>query len=83
MKSLPLFKNPRNITSTAGQPGQYAVIDLVGPVSKLPTENGNRYILTYMDMLTGWLCMRPIKSKHSSVVLETLSNIFCEVGVPI
>ena len=82
-KSLPLLSNPRNVTSTSTQPGQYAVIDLVGPISKMATENGNRYILTYMDLFTGWLCMRPIKSKHSANVLEALSNIFCEVGVPL
>ena len=81
-KNLPLMKTKKQHTSTACMPGEYAEIDLVGPISKKATTNNNRYILTYIDLFTGWVCLRAIPSKHSSNVVEALSTIFCEVGVP-
>ena len=81
-KNLPLMKSKRQHTSTPCMPGEYAEIDLVGPISKKPTSNNNRYILSYIDLFTGWVCLRAIPSKHSSNVVEALSTIFCEVGVP-
>ena len=81
-KNLPLLKSKRQHTSTPSMPGENVMIDLVGPISQKPTERNNKYILSYIDLFTGWLCLRAIPSKHSSSVLEALSDIFCEVGVP-
>ena len=71
-KNIPFLKNKRQATSQPTKPGEYIQIDLVGPISKLPSEKGNRYILTYIDTFTGYLAMRPIPSKHSAVVIEAL-----------
>ena len=81
-KNLPLLKSKRQHTSTPSMPGENAMIDLVGPVSQKPTDRNNKYILSYIDLFTGWVCLKAIPSKHSSNVLEALSEIFCEVGVP-
>ena len=81
-KNLPLLKSKRQHTSPSSMPGENAMIDLVGPVSQKPTDRNNKYILSYIDLFTGWVCLKTIPSKHSSNVLEALSEIFCEVGVP-
>ena len=44
---------------------QLICMDLVGPISHV-TSRGNRFILTCIDMLTGYTVAVPIKDKLAS-----------------
>ena len=61
-------------------PMQLICMDLVGPIS-LVTSRGNRFILTYIDMLTGFTVAVPIKDKSASTVCDTYrAHIYCMFG---
>ena len=55
-------------------------MDLVGPISPVSSK-GNRFILTCIDMLTGFTVAVPIKNKTVSTVCDTYRNhIYCTFG---
>ena len=55
-------------------------MDLVGPIS-LVTSRGNHFILTYIDMLTGFMIAVPIKDKMAKAVCDAYrAHIYCIFG---
>ena len=61
-------------------PMQLICMDLVGPILPV-TSKGNRFILTCIDMLTGFTIAIPIKDKSTSTVCDAYrANIYCTFG---
>jgi len=77
---------PRNagtpaISCRSRHPGHTVAIDLVGPAED--TLNGNKYILTMMDLFTRWVVAVPIPSKDAHVIAHAIhSHWFCKYGFP-
>ena len=60
---------------------QHIALDLAGPY--IETENGNRYTLTVIDLLTGFLEAHPIPDKSAIVVAKVLvKEIFSRYSWP-
>ena len=61
-------------------PVQLICMDLVGPISPVSSK-GNRFILTCIDMLTGFTVAIPIKNKAANTVCDAYRNhIYCTFG---
>ena len=61
-------------------PMQLICMDLVGPISPVSSK-GNCFILTCIDMLTGFTVAIPIKNKTASTVCDAYRNhIYCTFG---
>ena len=61
-------------------PMQLICMDLVGPISPV-TSRGNRFILTCIDMLTGFMIAVLIKDKMASTVCDAYrANVYCIFG---
>ena len=61
-------------------PMQLICMDLVGPITPTSTR-GNRYILTAVDMLTGYTMAIPIPNKMAeSVVTAYRDHVYCLFG---
>ena len=61
-------------------PMQLICMDLVGPISPV-TSRGNRFILTCIDMLTGFTIAVPIKDKTAKTVCDAYrADIYCIFG---
>ena len=61
-------------------PMQLICMDLVGPIYPV-TSRGNRFILTCIDMLTGFAIAVPIKDKMASTVCDAYrAHIYCIFG---
>ena len=61
-------------------PMQLIFIDLVGPISPVSSK-GNHFIVTCIDMLTGFTVAVPIKNKTASTVCDAYRNhIYCTFG---
>ena len=61
-------------------PMEMICMDLVGPIVPV-TLAGNKYILTVIDMLTGYTVAVPIPDKKSETVCGTYrDNIYCTFG---
>ena len=59
---------------------QLICMDLVGPISPV-TSRGNRFILTCIDMLTGFTVAILIKDKSASTVCDVYrAHIYCTFG---
>ena len=55
-------------------------MDLVGPIHP-PSSRGNKYVLTVIDMLTGFTIAVPIKNKNAETICDTYrDNIYCVFG---
>ena len=55
-------------------------MDLVGPIHP-PSTRGNKYVLTVIDMLTGFTIAVPIKNKNAEMICEAYrDNIYCVFG---
>ena len=55
-------------------------MDLVGPIHPL-TGRGNKYVLTVIDMLTGFTMAVPIKNKNAEAICDAYRNhIYCTFG---
>ena len=55
-------------------------MDLVGPIYP-PSSRGNKYVLTVIDMLTGFTIAVPIKNKNAETICEAYrDNIYCVFG---
>ena len=64
--------------TTAIHPWAWGACDLVGPMSK--TLDGNCYILTYVDLFSRWIEIRPLPDKSAASVLKALDSIFAVRG---
>ena len=52
-------------------------MDLVGPI-QLPSSRGNKYVLTVIDMLTGFTIVVPIRNKNTETICEAYrDNVYC------
>ena len=61
-------------------PMQLICMDLVGPISPA-LSRVNRFILTCIDMLTGFTVAIPIKDKSASTVRDAYrAHIYCTFG---
>ena len=61
-------------------PIEMICMDLVGPISPVSSA-GNRYILTVIDMLTGYTMAVPIPDKKSETVCSAYrDNVYCIFG---
>ena len=61
-------------------PMQLICMDLVGPISPV-TSRGNRFILTGIDMLTGFTIAVPSKDKTANTVCDAYrTHIYCIFG---
>ena len=61
-------------------PMEFICMDLVGPISP-QTSKGNRYILTVIDMLTGYTIGVPITDKRSETVCKAYrDSVYCIFG---
>ena len=55
-------------------------MDLVGPIHP-PSSRGNKYVLTVIDMLTGFTMAVPIKNKNADTICDAYRNhIYCSFG---
>ena len=58
-------------------PMEFICMDLVGPLHP-PSSRGNKYMLTVIDMLTGFTMAVPIKNKNAETICEAYrDNIYC------
>ena len=61
-------------------PMEFICMDLVGPISP-QTSKGNKYILTVIDMLTGYTIAVPIMDKRSETVCKAYrDSVYCIFG---
>ena len=55
-------------------------MDLVGPIHP-PSSRGNKYVLTVIDMLTGFTMAVPIKNKNAETICVAYRNhVYCTFG---
>jgi hypothetical protein len=65
---------------TAEKPWDHIQIDLIGPV---PTsEQGHSYIMTIVDVCTGYVVLRSLKSKNMETIAKSMWKVICEYGTP-
>ena len=61
-------------------PMEFICMDLVGPISP-QTSKGNKYILTVIDMLTGYTIAVPISDKRTETVCKAYrDSVYCTFG---
>lgn len=77
-KVRPVPLKPMPILS---EPFSRVAIDIVGAISP-PSSEGHKYILTLIDMATGFPEALPLKNIDSISVAEALLVIFSRVGIP-
>ena len=66
--------------STPSLPMEFICMDLVGPISPR-TSKGNKYILTVIDMLTGYTIAVPIEDERSETVCKAYrDSVYCIFG---
>jgi transposase InsO family protein len=72
---------PRGRVPTPPRPFHSWAIDLVGPMPR--DRRGRTYMLTAIDLLTGWAEAIPVASKHAETIQEAfLTNIVARYGIP-
>ena len=61
-------------------PMEFIYMYLVGPIHP-PSSRGNKYVLTVIDMLTGFTMAVPIRNKNAETICEAYrDNIYCVFG---
>ena len=61
-------------------PMEFICMDLVGPIHP-PSSRGNKYVLTVIDMLTGFSIAVPIKNKNAEMICDAYRNhVYCTFG---
>ena len=61
-------------------PMEFICINLVGPIHP-PSSRGNKYVLTVIDMLTGFTIAVAIKNKNAETICDAYrDNIYCVFG---
>ena len=71
------------LSSQPQEPWQEIAMDIKGPFGKKPTNQGNRYVLVVMDLLTRAAEMIPIPDKSAKTVANAIVRaVFCRRGIP-
>jgi len=65
---------------TAKQTWDHIQIDLIGPLPM--SESGCVYIMTIVDVCTGYTVIRSLKNKEMETISKCLWTVFCEYGTP-
>ena len=74
-------KVPLVITDTPSKPFEKCALDIVGPLTI--TTNGNKYLLTFQDLLTKYSKAIPISNQEANTVSkEFVTKIVLEHGIP-
>ena len=61
-------------------PMEFMCMDLVGPIHP-PSSRGNKYVLTVIDMLTGFTIAVPINNKLVETICDSYRNhVYCTFG---
>ena len=61
-------------------PMEFICMDLVGPIHQ-PSSRLNKYVLTVIDMLTGFTIAVPIKNKNAETICEAYHDkVYCIFG---
>ena len=61
-------------------PMEFICMDLVGPIHP-SSSRGNKYVLTVIDMLTGFTIATPIKNKNAETICDAYRNhVYCTFG---
>ena len=61
-------------------PMEFICMDLVGPILP-PSSRENKYVLTVIDMLTGFTIAVPIKNKNAETICDAYRNhVYCTFG---
>ena len=77
----PLKAGPPRSVCVTKRPFDIVAIDLVGPCSQ--TLDGNKYILTMLDVFTRWVIAVPIPSKESRIIANGLyRHLLTKHGCP-
>jgi hypothetical protein len=77
----PRSRTPMEITTTARKPFEKCALDIVGPTTE--TNQGNRYILTFLDDLTKFVVATPIPNEDAETVArEFVLSIVLKFGTP-
>jgi len=64
----------------ADEPWDHIQIDLIGPLPM--STNEFRWILTIIDVMTGYTILRALKNKTETETATHLWNLICDFGVP-
>lgn len=64
----------------ANQPWDHIQIDLIGPLAA--SLDGYEWILTVVDVMTGYVVLRALRSKTMNEVGWNLWTLICDFGVP-
>ena len=76
LRKAPLAKMP-----VIDVPFRRVAVDLIGPISP-ETEEGYKYILTFVDYATRYPEAIPLKDATTESVADALFTIYCRLGVP-
>ena len=68
------------ITINAQEPWDHIQIDLVGPIPE--SNDGYSWILTIIDVMSGFTLLRPLRSKSMEEVAIALWQLICDFGPP-
>ena len=61
-------------------PVEFICMDLVGPIHP-PSSRGNKYVLTMIDMLTGFTIAVPIQNKNAETICDAYrDHVYCVFG---
>ena len=71
---------PRRTMPIPPRPLHTFGVDIVGPFTK--SKQGNKYLLTFVDHLTGWGEAYPIKNKSNESVWEKFNIFISQYGIP-
>ena len=76
LASIPKKAEPR----TPRRPGDLIVSDMFGPISP-PSLRGDKYIIAYKDIATGYLFLDPVKSKEE--LLVSFQRMLRDSSIPV
>ncbi len=62
-------------------PGFMLGVDIIGPMPRT-SENGNKYIVCFMDYFTKYPWAFPTKDQTAKTVLQCYEKVVCQLGVP-
>ena len=79
--SRPKLSRANTKTTTPIHPWTWAAIDLVGPLTQ--TLDKNLYILTFVDLFSKWVELRPLPDKTAESVIRALDSILSVRGPPL
>lgn len=79
----PFARFTLSLSSQPQVPWQEISMGIKGPFGKKPTNQGNRYVLVVMDLLTRAAEMIPIPDKSAKTVANAIvREVFCLRGIP-